>query len=223
MRDRDLFVDLEAARAAMIDSQVRVNDVTDRRLIGAMSVIRRELFVPPARRAAAYADLAVETGPGRWLAAARDFSKLVNIARIRPEDRVLDIAPGTGYSCAVLSRLAAEVVALEEDEAAAKILRDSLAAAGVTGVDVVAGDLKAGVPGKAPFDVILVNGAVEDVPAAWLAQLAEGGRLAVAVSEGAVRRARLYTASGGKTAWRTPFDTAIPLLPGFEKAREFRL
>jgi protein-L-isoaspartate(D-aspartate) O-methyltransferase len=215
-------VDLAAARTALIDSQVRPNDVTDRRLIAAMSAVRRELFVPASRRASAYADTAVEIRAGRWLAAARDFSKLVNIAQIRPEDRVLDIAPGTGYSTAVLSQLAASVVALEEDEAAAGVLREGLAAAGVSGVEVVAGALKAGVPAKAPFDVIFVNGAIEDVPAAWLAQLAEGGRLAVAVAEGGVRRARIYTSSGGKTAWRTPFDTPMPALPGFEKAAEFR-
>jgi protein-L-isoaspartate(D-aspartate) O-methyltransferase len=215
-------VDLEAARTAMIESQVRVNDVTDRRLIGALTAVPRELFVPAAKRASAYADIAVETRPGRWMAAARDFSKLVNITALRPEDRVLDIAPGTGYSSAVLARLAASVVALEEDEAAAKILREGLAAANVSGVEVVAGPLKAGVPSKGPYDVIIVNGAIEEVPAAWLAQLAEGGRLAVAVAEGSVRRARIYTASGGKTAWRTPFDTPIPVLPGFEKAAEFR-
>jgi protein-L-isoaspartate(D-aspartate) O-methyltransferase len=215
-------VDLEAARTAMIESQVRVNDVTDRRLIGALTAVPREVFVPAAKRASAYADIAVETRPGRWMAAARDFSKLVNITALRPEDRVLDIAPGTGYSSAVLARLAASVVALEEDEAAAKILREGLAAANVSGVEVVAGPLKAGVPSKGPYDVIIVNGAIEEVPAAWLAQLAEGGRLAVAVAEGSVRRARIYTASGGKTAWRTPFDTPIPVLPGFEKAAEFR-
>jgi protein-L-isoaspartate(D-aspartate) O-methyltransferase len=215
-------VDLEAARTAMIESQVRVNDVTDRRLIGALTAVPRELFVPAAKRASAYADIAVETRPGRWMAAARDFSKLVNITALRPEDRVLDIAPGTGYSSAVISRLAASVVALEEDEAAAKILREGLAAANVSGVEVVAGPLKAGVPSKGPYDVIIVNGAIEEVPAAWLSQLAEGGRLAVAVAEGSVRRARIYTASGGKTAWRTPFDTPIPVLPGFEKAAEFR-
>jgi protein-L-isoaspartate(D-aspartate) O-methyltransferase len=215
-------VDLEAARTAMIESQVRVNDVTDRRLIGALTAVPRELFVPAAKRASAYADIAVETRPGRWMAAARDFSKLVNITALRPEDRVLDIAPGTGYSSAVLARLAASVVALEEDEAAAQILREGLAAANVSGVEVVAGPLKAGVPSKGPYDVIIVNGAIEEVPAAWLAQLAEGGRLAVAVAEGSVRRARIYTASGGKTAWRTPFDTPIPVLPGFEKAAEFR-
>jgi protein-L-isoaspartate(D-aspartate) O-methyltransferase len=215
-------VDLEAARIAMIDSQVRVNDVTDRRLISAMISVPREVFVPAAKRASAYADLAVETRPGRWMAAARDFSKLLNIAAVRPEDRVLDIAPGTGYSSAVLARLAASVVALEDDEAGAKQLRDGLAAASTSGVEVVTGPLRAGFASKGPFDVIIVNGAVEEVPAAWLAQLAEGGRLAVPVAEGGVRRARLYTASGGKTAWRTPFDTPFPALPGFEKAAEFR-
>jgi protein-L-isoaspartate(D-aspartate) O-methyltransferase len=157
------------------------------------------------------------------MAAPRDFSKLVNIAAVRPEDRVLDIAAGTGYSAAVLSRLATSVVALEQDDAAAKILKDGLAAAGVTGVEVVSGPLKAGVPAKGPFDVVFVNGAIEEVPAAWLSQLAEGGRLVVAVAEGGVRRARIYTASGGKTAWRTPFDTPMPMLAGFEKATEFRL
>jgi protein-L-isoaspartate(D-aspartate) O-methyltransferase len=217
-----LTVDLEAARIAMIDSQVRVNDVTDRRLISAMIAVPREVFVPAAKRASAYADIAVETRPGRWMAAARDFSKLINITAIRPEDRVLDIAPGTGYSSAVLCRLAGSVVALEEDEAAAGQLRDGLAAANASGVEVVTGPLKAGFASKAPYDVIIVNGAVEEVPPAWLAQLAEGGRLAVPVVEGGVRRARLYTAAGGKTAWRTPFDTPFPILPGFEKAPEFR-
>lgn len=215
-------MDFTAARTALIDSQVRPNDVTDRRLIGAMASVPRELFVPASRRAAAYADVAVETGPGRWLMTARDFSKLVNIAGVRPEDRVLDIAAGTGYSVAVLAQMAGTIVALEQDEAAAKTLKDGLAAAGVAGVEVVVGALKAGAPGQGPFDVIFVNGAVEEVPTAWLSQLAEGGRLAVAVNEGGVCRARIYTAAGGKTAWRTPFDAPVPALPGFERAAAFR-
>lgn len=217
-QNKGLFVDLEAARTAMIDSQVRPNDVTDRRLIAAMASVPREAFVPASRRASAYADVMVETGPGRWLAAARDFSKLLNSVAIRETDRVLDIAAGTGYSTAVISKLAGSVVSLEQDEAAAAVIRQN-----VPGADVVAGPLKAGVAAKGPFDVIFVNGAVEEVPQTWLDQLAEGGRLAVVVAEGGVRRARLYTRSGGKTAYRTPFDTAIPMLPGFEKAAEFRL
>lgn len=216
-------MDLQAARAAMIDSQVRPNDVTDRRLIAAMTVIPREAFVPSGRQVLAYADAAVETGPGRWMSAARDFSKLVNAAAVSETDRVLDIAPGAGYSTTVLAQLCASVVALEQDETAAKTVRDNLAKVGAAGVEAISGVLKNGAPSKAPFDVIHVNGAVEIVPQAWLDQLAEGGRLVVVVSEGAVRRARVYIRSGGKTAWRTPFESSSPMLPGFERAPEFRL
>jgi protein-L-isoaspartate(D-aspartate) O-methyltransferase len=219
-------LDLEAARTAMIDSQVRVNDVTDRRVIGAMAAIPREAFVPKERLASAYADMAVETSQGRSMMAARDFSKLVNVAAIRDTDRILDIAPGTGYSTAVLARLGAQVVALEEADRA-DALRATLAGrpeANLAGnIEVIAGPLKAGAAGKGPFDVIFVNGAVEDLPQAWLDQLSEGGRLAAVVMENGVGRGRIYTRAGGKSAWRTPFDAAIPPLPGFEKSAEFRL
>ncbi len=97
----------------MIDSQVRPNDVTDRRLIAAIAAVPREDFVPPGREALAYADRSVETGPGRFMMAARDFAKLVNAGAITDEDRVLDIAPGCGYSTVVLAKLAKSVVALE--------------------------------------------------------------------------------------------------------------
>jgi protein-L-isoaspartate(D-aspartate) O-methyltransferase len=216
-------VDLQAARAAMIDSQVRTNDVTDRRLIASIAGVARETFAPADRAGVAYAEIPVETSAGRWMMTARDFSKLANAATIKDTDRVLDIASGAGFSAAVFSTLAASVVALEQDEAAAKTLRDNLAKNGASSVDVVISSLKAGAPSKAPFDVIFVNGAVEEVPKAWLDQLAEDGRLCVVVTEGLVRRARIYTRSGGKTAWRTPFETAVPSLPGFERAEEFRL
>jgi protein-L-isoaspartate(D-aspartate) O-methyltransferase len=215
-------LDLQAARIAMVDSQVRPNDVTDRHLIAAMAAIPREVFLPVDRQVFAYADAPAETVPGRWMAAARDFSKLVNAAAIVETDRILDIAPGTGYSTAVLARLGASIVALEQDEANAKALREGLSRAGVSGVDILVGALKAGAPSKAPFDVIHVNGAIEDVPKAWLDQLADGGRLVAVVAEGGIRRARVHTRSGGKTAWRAPFDAAIPILPGFERAAEFR-
>jgi protein-L-isoaspartate(D-aspartate) O-methyltransferase len=208
-----------AARTALIDSQVRPNDVTDRRLIAAMAAIPRETFVPEAFHSVAYADAPVQTGPDRYLWRARDFSKLVHVAGVKPTDRVLDIAPGAGYSTAVLCRLAGSVVALEADDEAAK----ALAAKGWTNVEAIAGSLKAGAAAKGPFDVIFVNGAVGDVPPAWIDQLAEGGRLAVVVTVGAVRQARVYTRSGGKTAAIAPFETAAPVLPGFEKVEAFRL
>jgi protein-L-isoaspartate(D-aspartate) O-methyltransferase len=178
----------------MIDSQVRPNDVTDRRLIAAMAAVPREAFAPAAKRALAYADVPIETGPGRWMMAPRDFAKLANAASIKETSRVLDVAPGTGYSTAVLGQLAASIVALEEGEAATA-LRESLSKAGVAGIEIVAGPLKSGAAGNGPFDVIFVNGAVEDVPKAWLDQLAEEGRLVVVVAEGAVRKRRAH-ASG---------------------------
>lgn len=215
-------MDLEAARAAMIDSQVRTNDVTDRRLIAAMGAVQRELFVPESKKSVAYADAAIETGAGRHLWPARDFAKLLAAASVQPTDRVLDIAPGTGYSSAVLSYLAAQVSALEATDVAAGRLRETLMKAGATGVDVGHGSLKAGRSGRGPFDVIFVNGAVEEVPDAWLDQLADGGRLAVVVREGNVGKARVYTRTGGKTAFRTPFESTAPALPGFERTPAFR-
>jgi protein-L-isoaspartate(D-aspartate) O-methyltransferase len=214
---------MQAARTAMIDSQVRPNDVTDRRLIGVLAHVAREDFVPTAKQAVAYADLAIETGPGRWMLAARDFSKLVHAATIADTDKVLDVAPGAGYSTVVLAKMAGSVVGLEQDEAAAAAARQNVAKAGMTNAEVISGSLKAGAASKGPFDVIFINGAVDEVPKALLDQLAEGGRLVAPVSEGSVRRARVYTRSGGRTAYRTPFDCQAPALPGFERAAEFRL
>src|SRR5262249_49176212 len=148
---------------AMIDSQVRTNDVTDRRIIAALAAVPREAFVPAGREMVAYADRAVETGPGRHLAAARDFAKLLGAAAISENDRVLDIGPGAGYSSVVLAKQAGSVVALEQDEATGKTLRETLAKHGAAKVDTVTGPLKAGAAAKAPFDVIFVNGAIEDV------------------------------------------------------------
>jgi protein-L-isoaspartate(D-aspartate) O-methyltransferase len=213
---------LEAARTAMIESQVRPSDVTDRRLISAMATIAREDFIPAARKVIDYADCAVEGVGGRWLMAARDFAKLVHAAEVTDEDHVLDIAAGAGYSTTVLSKIAGSVVVLETPELA-PALKDALAKAGAEGVEIATGPLKAGAAGKGPFNVIIVNGAVEEVPAEWLAQLAEGGRLAVPVLENGVGRARIYLKTGDKTSWRTPFESGAPVLPGFETAPAFRL
>jgi protein-L-isoaspartate(D-aspartate) O-methyltransferase len=212
-------MDFTAERVAMIDSQVRPNDVTDRRLIAAMAATPREAFVPADKRALAYVEQVVQTGPGRALWMARDFAKLVHSAGIGEDDTVLDIAPGSGYSTAVLAKLAGKVVALEQDEAAAAPLR----ALGLRNVEVLAGVLASGAASKAPFAAIFVNGAVDEVPKAWLDQLAEGGRLAVAINEGAVRRGCVYTRSGSQTSVRNIFDSAVPILPGFEKVAAFRL
>lgn len=216
-------MDFGAARAAMIDSQVRANDVHDRRIVAALAETPREIFLPDSRRMLAYADRAVETGAGRHLWAPRDFAKLLLATAVREEDRVLDIAPGAGYSSVVFSRLAAHVCALEDTEARIDALKKALPGGVAPNIEVGLGPLRAGLPARAPFDVVFVNGAVGEVPDAWLDQLADGGRLAVVVNEGVVGRARVYTKVGGKASWRTPFESSAPTLPGLERAEAFRL
>lgn len=212
-------MDFAVLRAAMIDSQVRTNDVHDRRLISALGSVPRENFVPADKRSLAYVEQIVPTGPGRALWMARDFAKLLLAADVAAEDAVLDIAPGAGYSTAVLAKLAARVVALEESDA----LLAGVRGLHLANVEAASGSLAAGAAARGPFNVIFVNGAVEEVSQAWLDQLAEGGRLAVVMDQGAVRRGCIFTRSGGRTAPRIVFDSAAPKLPGFEKAAIFQL
>ena len=205
----------------MVDTQVRPNDVHDRRVIAAMGAVPREDFLPEAKRALAYTERDLETLPGRWLWEARDFSKLIQAADVQEGDKVLDIAAGSGYSTEILRRLGAKVVALEELDAGLAALKARFE--GAEDVSVVSGPLAQGAADSGPFDAIFVNGAVDVVPMNWLDQLVEGGRLTVIVREGDVGRARVYTKAGAATSWRTAFDAHVPMLPGFEKEEEFRL
>jgi protein-L-isoaspartate(D-aspartate) O-methyltransferase len=157
--------------------------------------------------------------PGRYLLDPRSFAKLVQLAQINATDRVLDVGCGTGYSAAVLARLAAEVVALEQDADLVRIASELLANA-VGKVEVVQGGLIEGVKGQAPFDVIFVNGAIEEVPQSLLSQLAEGGRL-VAVLKDGQSRAWLFLNENGHLGRRPDFDADVPLLAGFKKAIGF--
>jgi len=211
--------DFTQARLAMVNSQVRPSDVTDVRLQDAMAAVPRERFVPKAQMARAYADAQITLPGGRAMLSPRDFAKLAQAAAIRPTDVVLDIACGLGYSTAVLSRLAETVVGLESDAAmAAKAAKagDRLAAAGADNAVIVEGPLADGMPGQGPFNVIFVNGAVAEAPAAWLAQLAEGGRLVVILRSGEVGRATVFTRSARTIGERAVFDAAPHYLPGFE-------
>ncbi len=216
-----MTIDYAAARRAMLEGQVRVNDVTDRALQSALAEIPRELFVPKTKRALAYGDFDLPIAPDRVLMRPRDFAKLVQALEVEKDDIVLDIACGRGYSCAVLARLAGMVVGLESSEETAARASEALDAAGVTNAAVVAGELKAGVPDQGPYDVIFVGGAVEIVPDSWLAQLADGGRLGVVVRESGVGRATVLTRAGGVVGSRVVFDCATPLLDGFARPPAF--
>jgi protein-L-isoaspartate(D-aspartate) O-methyltransferase len=210
----------ESARFNMVEAQIRTSNVTDPRIHAAMGAVAREKFVPHAARALAYADVPVAIAQGRYLLDPRSFAKLLQLAQITAEDRVLDVACGTGYSSAVLGRLAAEVIALEQDADLVRIASELLANA-VGKVEVVQGGLIEGVKGQGPFDVIFVNGAIEQTPDILLAQLAEGGRLVTVMRESGQARAWLFVKQNGQVGRRPDFDADVPLLAGFKKAMGF--
>jgi protein-L-isoaspartate(D-aspartate) O-methyltransferase len=205
-----------AARSAMIDSQLRPNKVTDERVIGAFAAIRRELFVPPQLRATAYVDDDLPLGGGRWLIEPMVTARLLQAATIARGDTVLLVGAGSGYEAAVIAALARNVVALEEDPALARRAREALVEHAISAANVVEGPLSEGYAARAPYDAILFGGAVAEVPAKIVAQLAEGGRLAAVVRGGeGVGRATLMIRAGGVVSRRIIFDAAVPFLPGF--------
>lgn len=218
------MTDFAAARLNMVESQVRVNAVTDERVIAAMAAVPRERFVPISRQGLAYMDedIRISDGPApRFLMEPRVFAKLAQLAEITAEDLVLEIGCGTGYSTAVLARLAGTVVALESDEALAAQAGATLSDLGVDNAVVVAGDLAGGYAKQAPYDVIFINGMVSSVPDALKQQLRENGRLVTVVGDGVSGRARVYIKAGGGFGGRDAFDANIRFLPGFEPLEAF--
>lgn len=214
--------DFATRRTMMVDTQVRPNDVTKFPIIAAMLHVPREEFVPAARREAAYVGENVELAPGRVLLEPRNFAKMLDALDIQPSDLVLDIGCGLGYSSAVIARMAEAVVALEEGDLAAEA-EATLARAGADNAAVVTGALTAGAAKHGPYDVILVEGGVETMPAAILDQLKEGGRIAALFMQGALGTVRIGRKIDGLVGWRDAFNAAAPVLPGFAAAKEFVL
>jgi protein-L-isoaspartate(D-aspartate) O-methyltransferase len=218
-------MDVVQARNRMVDGQVRTADVTDLRIIAAMLELPRERFVPPAQADLAYADLEIAVGasqsPSRRLMRPRTLGKLVQAADIDADDRVLDVGCATGYGTAVLARLAAEVVALDDDPALAALAGKALADCGLGNVTVVTGPLAQGWPARGPYDVIVLEGASEVVPRTLFPQLTDGGRLVCIEGRGRACRAMLYVSAGGGVSGRSIFDCAAPLLPGFAEPPAF--
>jgi protein-L-isoaspartate(D-aspartate) O-methyltransferase len=224
------MIDAQQQRLNMVESQVRPSDVTDRRIIRAMLEVPREAFVPQALAALAYMDEAVPVVPRvdgravRALLAPRTFAKLVQAAEIGPEAVVLDVGCATGYSTAVLAKLARAVVALEVDAALAAGAAETLRRLGVSNAMVLRGPLEAGAPSHAPFDAIVLNGAVEQVPQDLLEQLRDGGRLvAVVAAGGSLGRAQLWQRRAKTFDARPAFDAGAEPLPGFARKAEFML
>jgi len=216
-----------AARHMMVDGQVRTSDVTDRALIAAMLEVPRERFVPADKAALAYADCDIAaTEPRadrarRYLLKPMVLAKLIQAAEIDADDHVLDVGCATGYASAVLAKLALSVVALEQDPALAAEAGTLLSAVGAQNVTVVAGSLAEGWRNLAPYDVVLLGGAVEMVPAALLSQVKKGGRLVGIVGCAPSSKAMVFCATGQGASGRPIFDASGPVLPGFVKQEEF--
>jgi protein-L-isoaspartate(D-aspartate) O-methyltransferase len=215
-----MTTDFAAARLNMVESQVRPNGVTDHRILAAMGDIAREEFVPAGRRPVAYVDddvLVSEGPPARYLMEAMVLGRLLQLAEIKATDKVLDVGAGTGYGAAVLSRLTKKVVALESDRALAAGARSKLS--NLENVAVHEGVLAEGVAAEAPFDAIIFEGRIGELPQALAGQLAEGGRIVVVIGERDQSRAALWTLSGKNLARRDAFDASVKVLPGFERKK----
>ena len=215
------MTDFTAARHAMVDCQVRPSDVTKYAIIDAMLWAPRERFVPKNRRDVAYAGTEIELAPGRVLLEPRSFAKMLEAANIGPDDLVLDLAPGLGYSTAVIARMAEAVVAIESDPAMAETAQGLLADLEVDNAVVAEGDPAKGDPDHGPYDVIFINGAVEVLPAALSDQLKPGGRLVALFRDGSVGKCRVLTRAAHAVSPRYVFDADAPVLDGFVRKEEF--
>lgn len=215
--------DFTARRTAMVDTQVRPADVTRFPIIDAFLRTPRERYVPEALAEAAYIGENLTLAPGRVLLAPRTQAKMIEALAPTRADLVLDVGCATGYTAALLARLAEAVVAIEEDPGLAAEAQAALAQMGIDNAVVVEGPLAQGAPQHGPYDVMAVQGGVEQVPAALTGQLKEGGRIAALFMEGALGVVRLGAKHDGAVTWRHAFNAAAPVLPGFHKARVFRL
>ena len=216
------MIDHAVARHNMVSGQIRTNRVTDERLIEAMEEIPRELFVPRAKRGVAYVDEDVEIASGRYLMEPMVLARLVQEAEITASDVVLDVGCGTGYASAVMARLAGTVIALDVDDTLAAEAEQALSAVGADNALVVTGPLADGFAEQAPYDVILVGGAVDHLPQALADQLAEAGRIVGVVHEpGTVGQATLWARHRGALSSRSLFEASLPPLPGIVRPPQF--
>jgi protein-L-isoaspartate(D-aspartate) O-methyltransferase len=217
-----VMVDYAAIRLNMVESQLRPNKVTDEAVLAAFLAVPRERFVPAALRGAAYIDDALPQGGGRYLLPPMVLARLLQLARIGPDDTVLEIGCATGYGTALLARLARTVVAVESDRPLAAQATARLRELGSGNATVIEAPLTEGHPGRGPYAAIVLAGAVARVPDAIARQLADGGRLvAVVQQENGLGQGTVMTRTGGVLSQRSSFDAAVPLLPGFQAEPSF--
>lgn len=215
--------DFAARRRTMVDTQVRPHDVTRLPLLHAMLNVPRERFVPDALREVAYVGEHLPLAPGRVILDPRTQAKMIDALTLGPTDLVLDVAPGLGYSSAVMARLAEAVIALEPDPVLAAEAEAALAATDIGNVIVENAPAAEGAPRHAPYDALIIEGGVEYLPATLENQLKEGGRAVALFMDGAFGRVRLGVKRKGVLRWRDVFDGAAPVLDGFARERSFAL
>lgn len=215
------MIDFARAREAMVDCQVRPSDVTRYPIIRAMLTVPRERFVPDALKPVAYLGEHVPLSQGRVVLDPRVFSKMLDAIAIGPNDLVLDIGCGLGYSTAVIAAMAEAVIAVEEDDSMAVEAEAALAALGVDNALVETGPLAAGAPQHGHYDAVVIEGGIEATPPAIADQLKLGGRIIAIFMDGASGQARLGVKTPHGLGWRRVFDATAPVLPGFAKAKAF--
>ncbi|MGJ8604344.1 MAG: protein-L-isoaspartate O-methyltransferase family protein [Marivita sp.] len=217
------MTDFSARRTMMVDTQVRPSDVTKFPIIDAMLSVPRELYVPREQAEAAYISENILIAPGRVVLEPRTLGKLLDALNIEGDELVLDIGAGYGYSSAVVARMAEAVIAVEEDAALAEEAQSILSDQGADNVVVHAGPLTDGAAQHGPYDAILIQGAVEQVPDSLISQIKEGGRIGCVFMEGALGVVRIGYKIDGDISWRFAFNASAPVLPGFAKDVAFAL
>ncbi len=206
----------------MVESQIRTNKVTDPRIVAAFEATAREAFVGEGKRGIAYIDEDLEVAPGRYLLEPMVLARLLQVAAPQATDMALDIGCATGYSTAVLAQLVQTVVGLECDRGLMDLANRTLNGLDVDNAVVVEGTLSAGYQKQAPYDVIVFQGAVSEVPEAIKRQLADGGRLTVVVVDAmGIGRGTLIQRAGDSFSTRALFDASTPLLPGLAREAGF--
>jgi protein-L-isoaspartate(D-aspartate) O-methyltransferase len=221
------MIDFARVRRMMVDNQLRTYDITDLDVLAAMNEVPREHFAPEELGILAYSDQPISVargseGEGRHFLAPMVFARIVQNLQIEKGEKVMILAGALGYEAAIVARLGAEVVVVEPDADLAEQTRGKLAALGVSGVRVLEGSFAEGCPGEAPFDAILINGAVLESPEPLLAQLRDDGRLAVVIGEGdRTSRATLFVRHAETIGSRALFDAVAPALSVFRKEPGF--
>ena len=217
------MTDFALARRNMVDGQLRPNRVNNALLLAVVGELPRERFLPDGMKSVAYSDEDVPLGNGRYLMEPMVLARLIQTLQAGPEDKALVVAAGPGYGAALLARLVKSVVAVEGDAGLASSADQTIKALGLGNVTLVTGQAEAGAALSGPYDVILIEGSVRQIPPAILEQLAEGGRLVTVLAggPGAMGVAQLVVKEGGVTSGRPLFDAGTPVLPGFAPPARF--